>query len=198
MREFIKAGFRAVATIAVVPALISYSVRAFFVGRDRALEGSTEALGLVPGITGQYLRRAFLSRTLARCAPTTVIGFGTLLSKAGARLDDNVYIGPRCHLGLVHLEANVLLASGVHVPSGPNTHGMDPAMPIRDQPGSLRVVRIGAGSWVGSNAVILANVGRDTIVAAGAVVTTELPDRVMAAGVPARVVMSRDANVQLA
>ena len=57
------------------------------------------------------------------------------------------------------------------------------------------MVRIGAGSWVGSNAVILADVGRDTIVAAGAVVTTELPDRVIAAGVPARVVKLRDADV---
>jgi acetyltransferase-like isoleucine patch superfamily enzyme len=198
MRDWIKALFRGIATVAVVPALISYYMRSRFVGPDRALEGSTEALGLVPGLIGQYLRRAFLSRTLAYCAPTTVIGFGTLLSKAGARLGENVYVGPRCHLGLVNIEANVLLAAGVHVPSGPNTHGMDPSMPIRDQPGSLRVVRIGAGSWVGSNAVILANVGRDTIVAAGAVVTSELPDRVIAAGVPARVVRSRDANVLLA
>jgi acetyltransferase-like isoleucine patch superfamily enzyme len=53
-------------------------------------------------------------------------------------------------------------------------------------------VRIGAGSWIGSNAVVLADVGRDTVVAAGAVVTRPLPDRVIAAGVPARVLRSRD------
>ncbi len=64
--------------------------------------------------------------------------------------------------------------------------------PIRDQPGPLRLVRIGAGSWIGSNAVVLADVGRDTIVGAGAVVTRPLPDRVIAAGVPARIVRRRD------
>ena len=37
-------------------------------------------------------------------------------------------------------------------------------------------------------AVVMADVGRDTIVGAGAVVTRPLPDRVIAAGVPARVV----------
>ena len=86
----------------------------------------------------------------------------------------------------------VLLAAGVHVPSGPHTHGMDLSAPIHDQPGTLRVVRIGAGSWIGSNAVILADVGRNTIVGAGAVVTHPLPDHVIAAGVPARVVKRRD------
>jgi acetyltransferase-like isoleucine patch superfamily enzyme len=126
------------------------------------------------------------------CAPTAVIGFGTLFSQAGCRIEEHVYIGPGCHLGLVHLERGVLLASGVHVPSGPHTHGTDPALPIRDQAGNLRRVRIGAGAWIGSNAVILADVGRDTIVGAGAVVTRPLPDRVVAAGVPARVVRQRD------
>ena len=41
-------------------------------------------------------------------------------------------------------------------------------------------------------AVVMADVGDQTIVGAGAVVTTPLPDRVVAAGVPARVVKSRD------
>jgi acetyltransferase-like isoleucine patch superfamily enzyme len=92
----------------------------------------------------------------------------------------------------VHLERGVLLAAGVHVPSGPHTHGMDPSAPIHDQPGSPRMVRVGAGSWIGSNAVVLADVGRNTIVGAGAVVTRALPDNVIAAGVPARVVKRRD------
>jgi acetyltransferase-like isoleucine patch superfamily enzyme len=126
------------------------------------------------------------------CAASAAIEFGTLFSQVDARIDEHVYVGPRCHLGHVHLERGVLLASGVHVPSGPYTHGMDPSAPIHDQPGSLRPVRIGAGSWIGSNAVVLADVGCDTIVGAGAVVTRPLPDRVIAAGVPATVVKRRD------
>ena len=38
----------------------------------------------------------------------------------------------------------------------------------------------------------MADVGRDTIVGAGAVVTRPLPDRVIAGGVPARVVRQRE------
>jgi acetyltransferase-like isoleucine patch superfamily enzyme len=39
--------------------------------------------------------------------------------------------------------------------------------------------------------VILADVGKNSVVAAGAVVTKPLPDFVVAAGVPARVIKSR-------
>ena len=193
MREWVKAAARGIATIAILPQLLSFKVRAAVMGDDRALVGSSQMLSLVPGLTGQYLRRAFLARVLrGGCASSAAIEFGTLFSQVGARIDANVYIGPRCHLGHVHLECDVLLAAGVHVPSGPHTHGMDPAAPIHDQPGSLRVVRIGAGSWIGSNAIVLADVGRETIVGAGAVVTNPLPDRVIAAGVPARIVKRRD------
>jgi len=192
MKEALKRLARGVATVIVLPQVATFMVRASMMGPDRALEGSTQLLSLVPGLPGQYLRRAFLARVLAGgCAPSVAIEFGTLFSKIGARLEENVYVGPRCQLGLVHLEADVLLAAGVHIPSGPHTHGSDPSTPIRDQPGSRQMVRVGAGSWIGSNAVVLADVGRDTIVGAGAVVTTALPDRVIAAGVPARVVRAR-------
>jgi virginiamycin A acetyltransferase len=191
MREIAKTACRGLSTLAVVPLLLSYAVRSWFLGPNRALEGSTQTLSLVPGIVGQYLRRAFLMRTLARCSPSAIIEFGTLFSQASAAIDDNVYIGPRCHLGRVHLERDVLLAAGVHVPSGAHTHGTDPALPIREQTGARRLVRIGAGSWIGSAAVVLADVGRDTVVGAGSVVTRPIPDGVVAAGVPARVVRQR-------
>jgi len=191
MKQAAKSIARGLATLVVAPALLSYFVRSLFLGRDRALEASTELLGLFPGLIGQYLRRAFLARTLAHCGPNTVIGYGVLFSQAGARIDDYAYIGPRCHLGLVHLESHVLLAAGVHVPSGAHTHGTGTSSPIQSQPGSPALVRIGAGTWVGSNAVVMANIGRDTIVGAGAVVTRSLPDRVVAGGVPARILSHR-------
>lgn len=193
MKEALKAMARLVALIAVVPQLASYAIRAAIMGRDRALVGSAQALSLIPGLAGQYMRRAFLNRVLeGGCADSAVIEFGVLFSQVGSCIEDKVYIGPRCHLGHVHLEREVLLAAGVHVPSGPHTHGTDSSLTIHDQPGRLRKVRIGRGSWIGSNAVILADVGRDSIVGAGAVVTHPIPDRVIAAGVPARVVRRRD------
>ena len=192
MRETLKAIARGAAWLAVVPSLASFAVRASFLGRDRALEGSTQFLALVPGITGQYLRQAFLAHTLAGCAPTATVSFGTIFSKTGARLDDRVYVGPGCSLGLVHIERDVLIGSGVQITSGADTHGTeDPTRPIREQEGRPVLVRIGQGSWIGSGAIVMANIGANSVVGAGAVVTKPVPDSVVAAGVPAGVIRPR-------
>lgn len=196
MRESLKAVTRALAWLAVTPSVLSWQVRSLAIGPDRALEASTQAWASVPGLTGQYLRRAFLSRTLRSCAPNATIEFGTLFSSTNASIGDRAYIGPRCHLGWVVIEQDVLLAAGVHVPSGARTHGMDdPAIPMRDQPALKTAVRIGAGSWIGSAAVVLADVGRDAVIGAGAVVTRPIGDRAVAGGVPARVLRTRDLHI---
>lgn len=192
MREALKRILHALATVAVLPALASFYIRRAVMGADRALEGSTQALALVPGLTGVYLRRAFLCRTLAYCDRSASVHFGTIFSQAGARLDANVYVGPHCHLGLVHLGRDVLLASGVHVPSGADTHGTERTdVPIRDQDGRRTLVHVGEGTWVGSAAIVLADVGRHSIIGAGSVVTKPIPDFVVAAGVPAKVIKER-------
>jgi virginiamycin A acetyltransferase len=193
MKSAVKSLARALALLAVLPALGSFHVRAMLMGRDRALEGSTQWLGLIPGVLGEYLRRAFLAQTLAECAPTATIGFGVLFSRAGARIGEHVYIGPRCHIGLAQIGRDVLLAAGVHVPSGARTHGTEDAgKSIRDQETTYSAVRIGEGTWVGSAAVVMADVGPHAVIGAGAVVTKPLPGWVVAAGVPAKVVRMRD------
>src|SRR5262249_10349557 len=119
LRGSVKTAAFWIATAAVAPLLASYCLRAASPGRDRALEGSSATRSLIRGITGQYLRRAFSRRVLAACHPSVTIEFGALFSQAGARLDAHAYVGPRCHLGLVHVERDVLLGAGVHIPSGP-------------------------------------------------------------------------------
>ena len=192
MKSSVKAILQAAATACILPALFLYWLSAAIIGKDRALEGSSQSFALLPGLPGVFLRRAFLARVLARCHPSAEIGFGTLFSQTGAILDENVYVGPRCHLGWVHLERDVLLAAGVHIPSGGQTHAFDdPTRPIREQGGERKLVTIGAGAWIGSAAIILADVGKGTVVGAGSVVTKPLPDNVIAAGVPARVIRPR-------
>ena len=185
------------ATGLVSPLLLIWWLQARLIGSDRATEYATEALAIIPGLLGRYLRRAFLARVLVRCHPTSEIGFGTIFSKADALVDANVYIGPRCHIGLAHIERDVLIAAGVHVTSGSRMHGIaDPTRPIREQEGVNSMVRIGAGAWIGSAAVVMVDVGSNTVVGAGAVVTKALPPGVIAAGVPARVIRSRDESLQ--
>jgi len=193
MKKGLKAVARIWATVILAPEFLSFWIRARLLGRDRALEGSTQTLSLIPGIVGQLFRRAFLTQILDYCHPDSTVEFGTLFSQAGTRIEENVYIGPRCHIGLVHLERDVLIAAGVHIPSGPMTHGTaDLTKPIQEQRQIRQKIRIGAGTWIGSGAVVMADVGRDSVIGAGAVVTKPIPDRVLAAGVPARVIRSRE------
>ncbi len=192
MRNTFKVLAHVLATVAVGPALASFAIRRLVFGADRALEGSTEAFALIPGVIGEYLRRAFLTHTLSGCDRSATVRAGTVFSRTAARLDANVYVGPGCHLGWVHLERDVLLGAGVHVPSGPAIHGTsDPNRAIRDQPGHPVLVRIGEGTWVGSAAIVLADVGRHCVIGAGAVVTKPIEDYVVAAGVPARTIRHR-------
>ena len=92
----------------------------------------------------------------------------------------------------MHVERDVLIASGVHITSGAKMHGTDDlTKPIKEQEGVNTLVTIGQGAWIGSLAVVMADVGRDSIIGAGAVVTKPIPEKVVAAGVPAKVIRER-------
>lgn len=195
MRGILKSALLGCCTVLVFPRAMCYWAASALIGADRAIEGATQSLARVPGIRGQYLRRAFLRLIGVQCDASATLCFGTTLSKSGAVIERDVYVGPGCHLGLVHLEADVLVAAGVHIPSGARMHGIeDSETPIREQCGIVAQVRIGRGSWIGSGAVVLANVGRNSVVGAGSVVTRAVPDNVIAGGVPARVLRNRDGS----
>ena len=57
-------------------------------------------------------------------------------------------------------------------------------------------VHIGKGTWLGSHVSVLAGVtiGSGCLVASGAVVTKDVPDGMIAGGVPAKVIKENDLN----
>lgn len=111
--------------------------------------------------------------------------------------DEIVTIGDRCLIGRnSSIVAHFSITIGEDVFFGPNVyvtdqnHGVDDLdLPIGRQTRPEAPVSIGAGSWLGTNSVVLPGVtiGRHVAVGAGSVVTADLPDRAVAAGVPARV-----------
>ncbi len=109
-----------------------------------------------------------------------------------------VSIGDRCTIGVgSHIVGHLSITIEDDVMTGPyiyvtdQNHGYaDPLMPIGMQLPTERPVRIGAGSWIGTGATILpgSDIGRNVVVAAGAVVRGSIPDCSVVAGVPAKVV----------
>jgi acetyltransferase-like isoleucine patch superfamily enzyme len=107
-------------------------------------------------------------------------------------------VGDRCVIGRgSHIVAHDSIEIGDDVYTGPyvyitdqNHKYEDIDTPIGRQWPVNSAVRIGAGSWLGTGAVILpgAAIGRNVVVAAGSVVRGEVPDNCVVAGVPAKVV----------
>ena len=147
MKQLFKKLIHGSACVVVLPAVVCYRVGAVVIGRDKAFPGWSQALALLPGLTGQYLRRAFYSLTLTRCGDGACLTFGTIFSHPDADIGRNVYVGAFCSLGAVTLEDDVLVASNVSIMNGSRQHGTERLdIPIRDQPGVFEEVTIGTGA----------------------------------------------------
>ena len=98
-----------------------------------------------------------------------VVGEGSMIDM-GAVLGGRATVGKNCHIG-----AGAVLAGVI-------------------EPASAKPVTIGDGTLVGANAVVIegVQVGRNCVVAAGAVVIDDVPDNMVVAGCPAKIIKQRD------
>ena len=109
-------------------------------------------------------------------------------------LGAGVHIGERSCLwagnrhGRITIGDKALLGPEVYVTA--SNYGTDWGVAIMDQPTVEADVTIGADVWLGVRATVLAGVriGDGAVVAAAAVVTTDVPSGAIVAGVPARVI----------
>lgn len=93
----------------------------------------------------------------------------------------------------VEIGHSVMFAGGCYISAGAyrvdGSHG-----PLMDQEVySDGPIKIGAGAWLGTSAVVLdgASVGDGTVIGAGAVVNDSIAEHVIALGVPAKVIRER-------
>lgn len=128
-----------------------------------------------------------------------IVARNTILSckGGGISIGENSNISANCMLmseSKLNIGKNVLVAGMTYIVAGGN-HSIDSTdTPIICQPMIQRGgVVIGDNCWLGANVTILdgATIGRDSIIAAGAVVTKSVPDFSIAAGVPAKIIRSR-------
>jgi virginiamycin A acetyltransferase len=196
MKAFFKALADGAAIVLVFPAALLYWLGRAVLGADKAFPGWSQALALIPGLSGVYMRRAFYRLALTRCESGCCLSFATVISHPTAEVGRNVYVGVYGCLGDITLEDDVLLGSHVSIINGGGQHGIDRLdLPIRVQPGTFPRVTIGRDSWIGDRSIILADIGCHCVIGAGSVVTKPIPDYAIAVGNPAKVIRFRNQGV---
>ncbi|MDO5292442.1 MAG: sugar O-acetyltransferase [bacterium] len=115
----------------------------------------------------------------------------------------NIYVGKNF---LINYNVTILdiakVTIGDYVMIGPNTlittvgHPMSP-MGRRRHLGVAKPVEIGNDVWIGGNSTILpgVHIGNNVIIAAGAVVTKDVPDNCVVGGVPAKVIKKLENDI---
>lgn len=86
-------------------------------------------------------------------------------------------------------------AIGYNVSLVAATHDVDfPTGPESIRPMTSGNISIGDGVWIGNNVVVLpgCKIGNYAVVGANSVVNSDVPDYAIAAGIPARVIRSKD------
>lgn len=110
-----------------------------------------------------------------------VIMMGAVIN-IGAEIGENTMIDMNCVIG-----ARGIIGKNVHVGAGTVIAGVL-------EPPSIDPVIIGDDVFIGANAVVLegVRVGNGAVIAAGSVVTKDVPPNTVVAGMPARVIKTKD------
>jgi virginiamycin A acetyltransferase len=185
-RSLARGGVLLAARLVVGPLALLWWAYHAATGRDVLFESLSQLLSLVPGRIGSYVRRAFYGLVLPECADDVHIEFGTLLAHPTARIARGVYIGTYCTLGTVSIGEGVMIGSNVDILSSRHQHKREGGKLLGGEHGTFTEVHIGANSWIGNSAVVMANVGRDCTVGAAAVVVKDVADGLTVVGNPAR------------
>lgn len=159
---------------------------------------SDEARRITFELNGSYHTqeevRALLSRLFGHDVDSSLRVFPPFYTDFGKNIHigKNVFINACCYF---QDHGGVTLGDGCQI--GHNVvfatlnHGMAPEDRGTTYPAPIR---LGKNVWVGSNATILqgVSIGDNSIVAAGAVVTRDVPENVIVAGVPAKIIKTID------
>jgi acetyltransferase-like isoleucine patch superfamily enzyme len=124
--------------------------------------------------------------------PTNI--YGSAIGE-GLKIGNNSSIGPYSYIGCsgyIEIGDNVMMSPRVSIYA--ENHLFDhPELTIKEQGVKREFVKIEDDCWIAANTIILAGVtiGRGSVIAAGSVVTKDVPPYSIVGGVPAKVIKSR-------
>ena len=167
---------------------LRYSALRRFLDDDRALQLVSESLSRRSGLAGLVLRERFYRAELSGCGERCTFHHGVILTKASIQLGNDVSFGVGTLVSAATFGSDIVIGPGVLFLSGKSQHGFARRdVPMARQPGVFRTIRVGDDCWIGAGAIVLDDLGRGVIVAAGAVVVDPVPDFAIVGGNPARV-----------
>jgi len=131
-------------------------------------------------------------------------GKGTVIRPSASLANaHHIFLGDRVHIqrsvylwagekSEIHIGNNTIIGPGSFITS--DNHGTKRGQLIRDQKGVEADVNIGADVWMGAYAIVLPGIriGDGAVIAAGSVVTKDVADYCIVAGVPARKIGMRE------
>lgn len=146
-----------------------------------------EIVSICPTVIGEYIRLAFYWAVCAHVSIEARLLFGSMIAHRATIIRDGTVIGAYTILGYAELGENVLVAPRVSVISGKYQHGKPGE---RAASGSVTEhyerITIGRNSWIGQEAIVMANIGENCTVAAGSVVYRPVSDGATVMGNPAK------------
>jgi virginiamycin A acetyltransferase len=189
MKKLLKNILIGVAMLLVLPLVVSERVARALMKRDVMFSAHADYLSMFPGVLGCLLRSSYYNLTMKRCLLDGAISFGTRFTHSESVVSERVYIGYDCILGYVEIGADTMLADRVSVLSGAHQHGGDLSdLPFQQQPKLFKTIRIGRNCWIGTGAIVMADVGDNSIIGAGSVVTRPIGPGEVAVGNPCRTI----------
>ena len=176
-------------------------------------------LSWLPGIIGRELRRMYYSKKMKCGKKLSIAQFVEISGYEGIQIGENCSIGRlsvlhahgngslkignnfsmnsnsqlgASEVGKITIGDDVIIAQNVVLRASDHQHA-DTSKPIRYQGHTGGTIIVNNGVWIGANAVITRNVtiGANSIIAAGSVVTRDIPPFVLAGGVPAKTLKHR-------
>jgi len=175
-----------------LPFHLPYVVLGILFGFDAIFRSYSQTLSLIPCVIGNKLRGAFYYLTLEQCSREVTIEFGTFFVWRDCQIGRNVYIGASSIISYADIHDDTLIGSHVNILSGKQQHIFtDINTPIRLQGRMRSKITIGEDCWLGNGAIVMADVGKKSIVAAGSVVVKEAEPFSIVGGNPARLIRMR-------